>query len=122
MLESWKRDLTHAARSLVRAPAFAAIAVLTLALAIAANTAMFSVVDAVLLDPLRFPEPDELVVVKGTAPGLDLGDEFELGPEFYLTYQENAAALRDLTFVGGGQTTVRDRRHQPLAVERLVRP
>ena len=107
MLEAWKRDLIYAVRSLLKAPGFAAVAVLTLALAIGANTAIFSVVDAVLLDPLDFPEPDELVVVKGTAPGSDLGEEFDLGPEFYLTYHESAGALEDLAFVGGGQTTVR---------------
>ena len=115
MLESWKRDLTHAARSLLRAPTFTIIAALTLALAIGANTAIFSVVDAVLLDPLSFPEPDELVVVRGTAPGTDLEEEFGLGPEFYLTYKDNARALQDLAFAGSGQTTVRSGEH----VERL---
>ncbi|HEX2165697.1 MAG TPA: ABC transporter permease [Longimicrobiales bacterium] len=62
---------------------------------------------AVLLDPLSFPEPDKLVVIKGTAPGTDLEEEFELGPEFYLEYSESAHALEALAFVGGGQTTVR---------------
>ncbi|MBW3552832.1 MAG: ABC transporter permease [Gemmatimonadetes bacterium] len=111
MLDAWKRDLTHAVRSLLRAPAFFAIAALTLALAIGANTAIFSVVDAVLLDPLAYPEADELVVVRGTAPGTDMEEEFELGPEFYLTYRENASALEDLAFAGGGQTTVRSGDH-----------
>src|SRR5918998_3941746 len=115
MLEAWTRDLTHAARSLRRTPAFTIIAALTLALAIGANTAIFSVVNAVLLDPLSFPEPDELVVVRGTAPGTDLEEEFGLGAEFYLTYKENARALEDLAFAGGAQTTVRSGEH----VERL---
>ena len=115
MLEAWKRDLTHAARSLLRAPTFTIVAALTLALAIGANTAIFSVVDTVLLDPLAFPESDDLVVVKGTAPGTDLEEEFELGSEFYLTYRENARALEDLAFAGYGQTTVRSGEH----VERL---
>ena len=107
MLEPWKGELTHAVRSLFRARTFTAVASLTLALAIGANTAIFSVVDAVLLDPLAFPEPDELVVVKGTAPGTDLEEEFQLGPEFYLTYKEAARSLEDLAFVGMVQTTVR---------------
>lgn len=110
MLDAWKRDLTHAARSLLRAPAFSAVAALTLALAIGANTAIFSVVKAVLLDPLSFPEPDELVVIWGTAPGTDLSEEFELGPEFYLEYSESARGLQDLAFVVAGQTTVRSDR------------
>jgi predicted permease len=115
MLETWKRDLTHAMRSLLRAPTFTSIAALTLALAIGANTAIFSVVDAVLLDPLSFPEPDELVVVRGTAPGTDLEEEFGLGAEFYLAYKDNARALEDLAFAGSAQTTVRSGEH----VERL---
>jgi putative ABC transport system permease protein len=114
MRDVWK-DLTHAARSLFRAPAFTIIATLTLALAIGALTAIYSVVDTVLLDPLSFPEPDELVVIRGTAPGTDLGEEFTLGPEFYLEYQESARGLEDLAFVGGGQTTVRSGDH----IERL---
>src|SRR5687768_12019455 len=115
MFETWTRDLTHAARRLLRAPAFSVIATLTLALAIGANTAIFSVVNGVLLDPLSFPEPDQLVVVRGTAPGTDLGEEFGLGPEFYLTYKDNARALEDLAFAGGSQTTVRSGEH----IERL---
>jgi putative ABC transport system permease protein len=108
MRDAWK-DLTQAARSLLRAPAFSIIAVLTLALAIGATTAIFSVVETVLLDPLSFPEPDELVVIRGTAPGTDLAEEFPLGPEFYLEYSESARALEALAFVGAGQTTVRSR-------------
>src|SRR5688572_506678 len=114
MRDVWK-DLTHAARSLIRAPAFTIIAALTLALAIGALTAIYSVVDTVLLDPLSFPEPDELVVIRGTAPGTDLGEEFTLGPEFFLEYKESARGLEDLAFVGGGQTTVRSGDH----IERL---
>src|SRR5918999_4815739 len=102
MLEAWTRDLTRAARRVRRTPAFTVIAALTLALAIGANTAIFSVVNAVLLEPLSFPEPDELVVVKGTAPGTDLEEEFGLGAEFYLTYKDNVRALEDLAFAGGG--------------------
>src|SRR5688500_18352729 len=115
MFETWTRDLTHAARRLLRAPAFSVIAALTLALAIGANTAIFSVVKGVLLDPLSFPEPDRLVVVRGSAPGTDMGEEFSLGPEFYLTYKDNARALTDLAFAGGVQTTVRSGEH----IERL---
>jgi len=105
--DGWNRDLTHAVRSLLRTPTFSAVAALTLALAIGANTAISSVVKTVLLDPLSFPEPDELVVIRGTAPGTDMPEEFRLGPEFYLEYREDARGLEDLAFVFAGQTSVR---------------
>jgi putative ABC transport system permease protein len=64
-------DLKHAVRVLWRSPAFAATAIAALALGIGANTAIFSVVDAVLLQPLSYPQPDRLVALMRHFPDGD---------------------------------------------------
>jgi putative ABC transport system permease protein len=64
-------DLRYACRTLAKRPGFTAVAVMTLGLGIGANTAVFSVVDAVLVRPLPFPDPDRLVVVFDTQPTLE---------------------------------------------------
>ncbi len=107
LLEAWKRDFMHAARALRRTPGFTVVTVLTLALAIGSNAAIFSVVDTVLLDPLSFPAADRLVVIRASAPGTDQPDEFGPGAEFYVQYRDNASMLEGLGMWVTGQTTVR---------------
>jgi len=68
LVDATVQDLRYAVRSLRRNPAFAAVTILTLAIGIAAATAMFTVADAVLLRPLPFPEPERLVEISETNP------------------------------------------------------
>ncbi len=71
-MESLIKDIRYGIRTLLSRPGFSAIVVLTLALGIGANTALFSVVNAVLLEPLAFGEPDRLVRVWSAYPERDI--------------------------------------------------
>ena len=70
-METLLQDVTYGVRMLVRTPGVAATAILALALGIGANTALFSVVNGVLLTPLAYPDSGQLVVVSEKRPGLD---------------------------------------------------
>ncbi len=70
-MNTFRADLRYAVRLLIQSPAFTAIAVLTLALGIGANTALFSVVNGVLLNPLAYPHSDQLVAIYAKINGVD---------------------------------------------------
>jgi predicted permease len=106
-LESWGRELRYAARALVRARLFTTVTVLTLALSIGANTAIFSLVKVVLLKPLPFPNADRLVHIGGTAPGLELPDRLGLPDELYFAYRRDVPAIEDLALYNTGSSTTR---------------
>jgi putative ABC transport system permease protein len=95
MLDAIGRDLRFAARGLWRSPGFTAITVATLALGIGANTAIFSVVNAVLLRPLAYRDPARLVALRGVVEVRGLDDVRNSAPE-YQDFQHEVPALADL--------------------------
>jgi hypothetical protein len=68
-LDDLTRDIRYALRTLRRSPVFTTVVLLTLAIGIGANTAVFSVVDAIVIEPLPYPDAGQLVAVKHVAPG-----------------------------------------------------
>jgi len=92
-------------RRLLHSPLFTVVTLLTLAIGIGANTAIFSVVNGVLLKPLPFAEPDRLIGLWHTAKGLNL-DEINLCPSLYFTYREQARSFTDVGAYNGGSVSV----------------
>jgi len=118
-MEPLIQDVRFAIRSLRKAPGFSAIAILTLALGMGAVTAMFSVVDGVLLKPLRYPDADRIVAVVNryadrTAPNLTGGDEMDVSAD-----HDTFAAF---AYYNGGEMGVQLADHAEFVGTRLVHP
>ena len=95
-------DLRFGVRTLRRTPTYTTIAAITLALGIGANTAIFSVVDSVLLNPLPYPDSDEIVGVWHHAPGLGY-DQFGISPGVYFQYLEQNDVFESMALFQGAQ-------------------
>jgi predicted permease len=94
-------------RRFTRAPMFTGIALITLAIGIGANTAVFSVVNGVLIKPLAYPHADELVSIRHSAPGVGFPDGGLGGaPAMYFTYREEGSAFQELGLWSSGSATV----------------
>jgi putative ABC transport system permease protein len=92
-------------RRMMRAPMFTAITLATLAIGIGANTAIFSVIEGVLLKALPFPHPEELVGVWHTAKGLNI-DELNAAPALYFIYREEGRSFQEIGMWRGSSANV----------------
>ena len=100
-LEMLMQDVSFSLRVLRKDPGFTLIAVLTLALGIGANTALFSIVQGVLLNPLPFPHPEELITVHASKPNFP--EHPELGvvhPARWFLYSSDRSLGRGLFWLG----------------------
>lgn len=96
-METLFKDIRYAIRGLIKRPSFSAIAVITLALGIGANTAIFSVVNATLLRPLPFKDPDRIVMAWGYLPKLaHTSDKFPTSAGNYLGLVKQTKTLQEL--------------------------
>jgi predicted permease len=96
-MSNWRDQFRQVMRRLARAPMFTAITLVTLAVSIGANAAIFSVVEGVLLKPLPYPHSDELVGLWHVAPGLKAGDfNLNMSPSMYFIYREQNRSFTDI--------------------------
>ena len=100
MTDTFRQDLRYSLRSLFARPGFLIAAVLTLALGIGANTAIFSVVNGLLLQPLPYPDGERLVLVHNAYPRMGLDYAGTSIPD-YFDRREQAQALEDLALYTG---------------------
>jgi predicted permease len=98
-------QLRQVLRRLSRAPLFTAITLMTLAVGVGANTVIFSVVEGVLLKPLPYPHPEQLIGVWHTAPGIGM-KELNMSPSIYFIDREQNTTLQDIGVYDGDSLNV----------------
>jgi hypothetical protein len=117
LLDDLCQDLRYTARTLGKQRVFAAAAVMTLGLGIGATTAIFSVVNGVLIKPLPYPDPDALVRIVHSIGGID---QPYFSDAVYLTYVDNAQTFQDLGVWSPGETATVTSHGDPEEVRTLT--
>ena len=105
-MQTLAQDLRYALRNLRQAPGFTAIAIVTLALGIGANSAIFSVVNGVVLRPLEYREPDDLLFITSNFPGESYGEQFWMSAPEYLQYREQSTSFADMGVYTTGEISI----------------
>ena len=101
----FSKQLKHVIRRLVHSPMFTVVTLLTIALAVGANSAIFSVINGILLKPLPYPDPGSLVSVWQSAPGININD-LKLSPSDYFTFREENRTFQQFGIWSGGTVSV----------------
>ncbi len=103
-METFLKDARYAVRALLRQPVFCALVILILALGIAGNACIFSVVNTLVLRPLSFKEPDRLIHLQSSIPKRNV-PTFAISPAEYLDYKRQSSVLEDLGLYNGQSLT-----------------
>jgi predicted permease len=110
LLDTIARDIRYTLRALRHNPTFTAVALLTLGIGIGANTAVFSVVNSVILNPLPYPNSDQLVALRQVAPGAagltSFSDGLLLSPSMSITYAEHNRTFQSMGVWATGSANV----------------
>ncbi len=101
-------EIKQVVRRLMRSPSFTAVTLLTIAIGVGANSAVFSVVNGVLLKPLPYPDPEALIGVWQTAPKLNIKD-LSASPSDYFTFREENRTFQEIGLWNGGSVAVTGR-------------
>jgi len=104
-MESFMNQLKQVLRRLARTPMFTVITLITLAAGVGANTVVFSVLEGVLLKPLPYPHPEELITVAQKAPGINIL-ELQAAPSMYFIYRDQNQSFQDIGMYGGDSVSV----------------
>ena len=106
-LETFAQDLRYICRQMRRSPGFTAVAVLTLALGLGATTAMFSIVNSVLLEPLKYPHPDRLFLARTVpAPRFNMAGDFPNNARFFHEWREKCQSCEQVSLIDYAEMTL----------------
>ena len=105
-METLFNQLRQVFRRLLRAPLFTTITLITLAVGIGANAVVFGVVDGVLLKPLSYPHPDQLIGLWHSAPGIGFNGDLNMAPFLYFIEREQGSTFQDVGMYDGDSLSV----------------
>jgi putative ABC transport system permease protein len=108
-MQALRREIRYAARRLARTPAFTWPAVLTLALAIAANASIFAIVQHIVLNPLPYPDSDRVIVLDNGAAGLNVKSGIGLTEGMYYQYLDRVRTLERIALYSTSEATITGR-------------
>jgi len=118
-MDSLVQDLRYACRSFLRSPGFTAATLLSLAIGIGANTAIFSVANALLLRPLPYSNPDRLVVLWNRSPGLDITQDWFSTAQYFDIRNQHSGFEQLAIAIGGNYTLTNDGEPERVGVARV---